>query len=245
MAQDGDRNASSQAGQAQSTANATHDGEKREGERPDRERELFLKEKEIEAKLLELRRSQFANPLAIAIFAASIAAAGNIYVSYQNGIEQQIVEEGKAEAARILEAIKTSDADSAAANLRFLLGAGLINNARRRQDIDHYLRVRPGGQGANIQVNAPQTPAPPQAPPESQDNLPKLPEPLDVPGMLVYQTGWLPAGHSQAEACQRGVSALQAQHPSKKLERIGSNENAHRDSAGRRFYNYTCTFKID
>ena len=45
------------------------------------------------------------------------------------------MEETKAEAARILEVIKTGDADKAAANLKFLADMGLISDVDRLQHI--------------------------------------------------------------------------------------------------------------
>jgi len=57
------------------------------------------------------------------------------------------IEEAKAEAARILEMIKTGDREVAAQNLQFLLDAGLIVNADRRQLIATYLEKRKVGEG--------------------------------------------------------------------------------------------------
>ena len=108
------------SGQSVSAVDGPTEREKWEAERADHQRELLLKERETEAKLVELKRSRLANPLTLAIFAAAIAAAGDVYVAYQNDIEQQGLEAGKAEAARILDALKTGDPDKAAANLRFL-----------------------------------------------------------------------------------------------------------------------------
>jgi hypothetical protein len=65
------------------------EGEKWEAEKAFRDREFQLKEKEqktrdreVDAKLIEVNRSRWNNPIALAILAAAVAAAGNIYVAY-------------------------------------------------------------------------------------------------------------------------------------------------------------------
>src|SRR5262249_44334972 len=62
------------------------------------------------------------------------------------------LEEGKAEAARILEMIKTGDPEKAADNLKFLLDAGLISDADRRKNIQNFLAHRPAGKGPALPV---------------------------------------------------------------------------------------------
>ena len=103
-----------------------------------REREILLKEKELKAKESEIElknkehaRSEWRNPLVVAIMAATIAAGGNAIVAVVNGQLQRQLEDQKSEQSRILEMIKTGDADKAADNLEFLLDAGLITNQER------------------------------------------------------------------------------------------------------------------
>jgi hypothetical protein len=133
-----------------------------------RERELAVKEREqetnsreVDAKIKELKRAKWNNPLVIAVLAAAVAAAGNAAVALINGVEQRAqderraitesdLEEGKAETARILEVLKTNDPDKAAVNLEFLLKAGLISNDERRKNLLAYLAKRTPGQGAAL-----------------------------------------------------------------------------------------------
>lgn len=122
--------------------------EKWRGELDLRTRELLVKEREID-------RSRWANPLVIAVFAAAIAATGNAGVAWLTSVEQhrleseraesaQQLEEGRSEAARILEAIKTNDPDKAAKNLKFLVGAGLISSPKIKQELNEFLaRTKP------------------------------------------------------------------------------------------------------
>jgi hypothetical protein len=62
-----------------------------------KERELLLKEQELAFKADEARRSRWWNPLAIAIFGATIAAFSNAYVSRENSNASLEVETFKAE----------------------------------------------------------------------------------------------------------------------------------------------------
>jgi hypothetical protein len=140
-----------------------------------REREIAIKDREAEAKIVELRRSRWANPLVFAVCAAAIAAGGNAIVALINGIQQRALEErhavaenllqtskadaerkleeGKAESARILEVIKTNDPDAAATNLSFLLDAGLIVGADRSKKLRVFLDNREPGKGPALAGN--------------------------------------------------------------------------------------------
>lgn len=137
-----------------------------------REREIAIKRAELKLKSFELDRSRWTNPLVLAVLAAALAAGGNAVVALINGSAQrlvetthneaqvdlerfkvggqQAVEEGKAEAARILEVIKTPDPDKAAENLDFLLKSGLIENDVRRQKLAEFLKQRKSGEGPTI-----------------------------------------------------------------------------------------------
>lgn len=119
-----------------------------------RERELDLKERtaaldaaqkarEFDAKLADQRWARWTNPLVLAVFAAALAALGNAWLAYVNSEAQRAleltrsdgqlrIENSKAEAARILEVIKTADTEKAAENLAFLLDAGLIADDARK-----------------------------------------------------------------------------------------------------------------
>jgi hypothetical protein len=126
-----------------------------------RERELDIKERaaaqdaaqkarEFDAKLADQRWARWTNPLVLAVFAAALAALGNAWLAYVNGAAQReiertrsdgqlLIENSKAEAARILEVIKTADPEKAAVNLAFLLDAGLIADDARRAALKTFL----------------------------------------------------------------------------------------------------------
>ena len=120
--------------------------------------EYELRKREIEIKEQEASRSRWSSPLVLAVLAAAIAALGNAAATLLTGREQielettkaaqaRNTEETKAEAARILEMIKTGDPDKAAENLKFLVEAGLISDALRRASIEKFLTERKAGQG--------------------------------------------------------------------------------------------------
>lgn len=126
--------------------------EKWEAEQRRLDREFELRERELTFKEEEARRSRWWNPLAIAILTAAIAALGSAYVSWQNNKANLDLETFKAESARIFEIVKTGDPDKAAANLRFLLDTGLIQNSKTAMSISNYLEGRKEGQGVSLPV---------------------------------------------------------------------------------------------
>jgi hypothetical protein len=125
------------------------------------DKDLALKEKEIDVRAVEARRSRWSNPLVLAIVAATVAALGNMLVTYMTGVSQRdleskktsdllTVEEQKAEAQRILEMIKTgNDPDKAAENLKLLVDTNLIKEPLRTS-IANYLNSREKGKGASL-----------------------------------------------------------------------------------------------
>jgi hypothetical protein len=127
-----------------------------------RERELSLREEELCFKNREVQRSRWANPLVLAVLAAALAAAGNAAVAYINGAAQrelevartktqETIEETKAEAARILEVIKT-EPKVALQNLAFLCDVGLIKNPERVAAITEYIKKTPPGKGPSLKA---------------------------------------------------------------------------------------------
>lgn len=112
-----------------------------------KERDQALREADVSLKRAEHESSRWRNPLVVAILAATVAALGNAVVAYTSGSAQRRLEADKAEQARILEVIKTGNADKAAENLRFLLDAGLITDADIRSALVHYLSNRKSGSG--------------------------------------------------------------------------------------------------
>lgn len=109
--------------------------------------DVALRERELDLKERESRQGRWANPLTFAIFAAAVAAAGNGLVTWMNDRAQRDLEERKAEAARILEVVKTGDPDKAAKNLQFLIDTGLIADPERLAAMKAYLTTRKPGEG--------------------------------------------------------------------------------------------------
>jgi len=114
------------------------------------EREQGTKEAELEIKRNEIARSGWRSPLVIAIIVAGLAALGNAGVAVINGIQQRVLEQEKAEQARILEMVKTGDPDKAAENLEFLVKAGLISNIETEKKIKKFLATRRPGTGPTL-----------------------------------------------------------------------------------------------
>jgi hypothetical protein len=141
-----------------------------------REREIAVREREAAAKAEELRRSRWREPIVLAVLAAALAAGGNAVVAVINGnlqraaderhsiaenklqtakgSEERQLEEGKAEAARILEVVKTNNPDKAAENLKFLLETGLLTDPARRASMEKYLASRRSGTGVVLPTAA-------------------------------------------------------------------------------------------
>ncbi len=125
--------------------------EKWEIEKSFRQREMILREVQIEIARRESMQSQWKNPLVLAILAASIAAAGNAVVAVVNGNLQRDLEELKSEQTRILEVIKVGgNPDKAAENLDFLLKSGLIRNPVQVSSLGKFLSQRVPGTGPSL-----------------------------------------------------------------------------------------------
>ena len=82
------------------------DREKWESEKASRERELAIKEAELELRREEQAGSGWRNPPVVAILAATAAAAGNAVVAIVNGHLQRDLESEKSEQTRILGEVK-------------------------------------------------------------------------------------------------------------------------------------------
>ena len=99
--------------------------------------------------------SRWRSPLIVAILAGAVAALGNAVVAYTNNVEQRKLDAQQSEEARILEMIKTGSPDKAAANLRFLLQAGLINDGSVRRQLTIFLSKRKPGSGPSLPSSVP------------------------------------------------------------------------------------------
>jgi hypothetical protein len=124
--------------------------------------ELELRKRELDLKERDSVRARWSNPLALAIFAAALAALGNAGVSWLNGNAQRDVEiiranseTDKEQATEILEAIKTGDPEKAAANLGFLVKAHVIPDPMLRSAVTNYLDQRKPGEGPMLPPSSP------------------------------------------------------------------------------------------
>jgi hypothetical protein len=109
-----------------------------------KEKELIFKERKVTVKETELHRSHFRNPLlytaVAAVAAALITGQVAIYNETSKSQAQQDIERGKADAALILEMIKTNnDSEKARANLNFLITAGLLSDKARKSELQSFL----------------------------------------------------------------------------------------------------------
>jgi hypothetical protein len=154
--------------------------------------EIQLKEAELALKRAELAQKsatpqqRWANPLVIAVFTAAAAAAGNGLVAYVNGMQQRVIERIKAEAAQVLEAIKTGNPDTAAENLRLLVDASLLSDPDRVAGIRSYLAARQPGEGASLPVAGG---APREAPSRLQDLPADHPARRFAPAVGLFMAG--------------------------------------------------------
>jgi len=184
--------------------------------------------KEIEIKNKASKRSRWANPLAISIVAATIAATGNAYVSWLNGsnqlaieatrnASQKEIEREKAEAARILEATKGGDPESIAKKIRVLINFGLISDPNRQAALEAYLK-----------------------PKELGNSLPKSATSI----MEHYSSGWLGGGNNQSTQCGIGRTIISQQHPDKTILLKSSSEESKKNVLGQVKYKYFCIFEV-
>jgi hypothetical protein len=112
--------------------------------------DLELRKRELALKERDSARARWSNPLALAIFAAAIAALGNAAATLINGHMKRTLEGIRAEETRILEVVKTDDPDKASINLKFLVDTGLISDPSRLSVIQNYLKNRKPGEGPKL-----------------------------------------------------------------------------------------------
>lgn len=127
---------------------AEHSLKERECELKERAHELLIKEMDI--KMQEHRDGRWRSPVVVALFAAAAGALGNALVTLTNGSEQRALEAEKSEQTRVLEMIKTGDADRAAENLRFLIDTGLLTNPTSVAKLQQFLDQRKAGSGPTL-----------------------------------------------------------------------------------------------
>ncbi len=122
--------------------NAAFEREKWEAALVRQDRELSIKERDLDLRREEVARSWWSTPLGLAIVGAILAALGTVLTTYLAGVSQQNLEEKTAESQRILEMIRNpgSSPDKAAANLRFLVDTKLLS-PERQKEIQAYLTI--------------------------------------------------------------------------------------------------------
>lgn len=147
------------------SAPSSFDKQKWADEKRLKERELDLKEKEVD-------KSAWSNPLFLALCAAVITAIVSILVAWFNNKSQLALESTKADQARIaasensnrqyelelvkaeqgriLEAIRTGNPDRAAENLQFMLDVGLITTPGLTEKLRSALSTRAPGTGPSL-----------------------------------------------------------------------------------------------
>jgi hypothetical protein len=95
-------------------------------------REVILKVGEVSESKTEPISSPWANPLVLAILAATVGLIGNTIVTILNNHSTQQTEHLHAQSALILEAIKTNgDTAAACKNLNFFVNLGLLDDANK------------------------------------------------------------------------------------------------------------------
>ncbi|MCP4288224.1 MAG: TIGR02594 family protein, partial [Gammaproteobacteria bacterium] len=102
--------------------------------------DVALRKRELKIRELAGQESAWRSPLFLAVVAAMIGLAGNAVVALINGISERSLERQKAEAGRILQALKTGDPDNAAENLKLLVDTKLVD--KTALDIQSYLDGR-------------------------------------------------------------------------------------------------------
>ncbi len=121
--------------------------------------EISLRERELELNLKQSQQSAWRSPMFLAVIAGVVGLLSNALVALLNGSFQRTLEKGrsvatqnlekqKAEAERILEALKTGDPDKAAANLDLMVRTGLVTSGAEK--IQEYLDHRKPGEGASL-----------------------------------------------------------------------------------------------
>lgn len=111
------------------------------------EREVAVKEGELEHKRSEAAGSPWRSPLVVAIFAAAVGAFSNAAVTYYDALQARQLASTTAENDRILEMIKAGEPAQVKANLEFLIDTDLIKDSELIASIQEYYDGREPGTG--------------------------------------------------------------------------------------------------
>ncbi|MEM0989001.1 MAG: OmpA family protein [Pseudomonadota bacterium] len=121
-----------------------------EVQRPDiAEREIRVKERELDLKVQEAGKAAWRSPLVLSILAAALAALSNAGIAYYNAEVDRQRQLHAAENARILQMLNV-EPEQAARNLDFLLQTGLITDPKLRAALSDYLAAREPGTGPSL-----------------------------------------------------------------------------------------------
>lgn len=196
----------------------------REKELALQDREVSVREHELVIKKNESKRWFLANPLILAVVAASVAAFANVYVAFRNASAQRVLERSQAESARIVTAI-SGNTDAASDKLRFLLDTKLITDPEKRKSILEYIDTKV--------VTTPATPPPP--PPPAASTVKRV----------TVSSGFMGGCNNRASVCGSLAAAAKAQVPgSTEAILVGSSEQNRKDFLGHVTYKYTCDFDV-
>ena len=116
------------------------------------EREVAVKEGELEHKKMEGKSSAWRSPLVVAIFVAATGAFSNAGVTYYDALQARNLALSDAENGRILEMIKAGEPAQVKANLVFLIDTGLISDAELTANIRKYYEGRDPATGPGTSV---------------------------------------------------------------------------------------------
>ena len=120
------------------------------------DREVRVKERELDHTITSTERNAWKSPLVVAIFAAALGAFGNAVTVYYNSyLDRQAaatehdrsiaLSEAGAENDRILEMIKIGDPEQVQRNLEFLIETELVKDPHKVESIVGYYKNRVPG----------------------------------------------------------------------------------------------------
>lgn len=217
------------------------DREKWEVERNFREREIAVKEQELDAKMRELKlretemaRSRWTGPLGVGIIVAVIAAGAQIFSSYRHDQSELDLENHKTTNQRALEIEKAErtfvlsiidwDDPKQISRLAFLAANNLITNGQLKLDIAQAAR--------SSSTNA--------------SNLPpgEVGKPVGEVSTIIRRSGWIGGGSNQSAQCAIQQAVLEKENPGKTVMLTNSDEQSRRDLFGHVEYNYECIFTV-
>lgn len=111
------------------------------------EREVAVKEGELEHKRSIAVVSPWSSPLVISVLAAAVGAFSNAIVTYFDSLQARQLATANAENDRILEMIAVAEPAQVEENLQFLIDTGLISDDSIIESMERYYGSRDPGTG--------------------------------------------------------------------------------------------------